>query len=179
VSEVNQFDAAGQDAVRVIVDQWRARLPDLDPSPLLILGRIERLAAVCDPILRPPFAAAELAPGDFDVLAALRRSAPPHALSNGEIARATLVTPGAVTKRIDRLVDAKLVTRTRDPHDARGRVVSLTKHGRRLADKLIRVHMANEAAILQALDTDEQRQLASLLGKLLASVEAGSAAPEG
>lgn len=164
--------SANGDAVRSIVDAWRSRLPDLDPSPLLILGRIQRLAAVCDPILRPPFAAAGLAPGDFDVLAALRRSAPPHALSNGDLARATLVTPGGVTKRIDRLAAAGLVTRTRDPADARGRVVALTKAGLQLADKLIRVHMANESAILEALNGDEQQLLASLLGKLLASVEA-------
>ncbi|MFB9840419.1 hypothetical protein ACFFNX_50560, partial [Actinoallomurus acaciae] len=68
--------SADGDAVRSIVDAWRARLPDLDPSPLLVLGRIERLAAVCAPILRPPFAAARLAPAEFDVLAALRRSGP-------------------------------------------------------------------------------------------------------
>lgn len=160
------------DAVHAIVDQWRARLPDLDPSPMLVLARIERLAAVCDPILRPPFAAAGLAPGDFDVLAALRRSAPPHALSNGELARATLVTPGAVTKRIDRLAAAGLVTRARAPEDARGRLATLTRAGRRLVDKLIRAHMANEAAILEGLDGSERDQLASLLGKLLASVEA-------
>lgn len=159
--------------MRSIAEAWRAQLPDLDPSPLLVLGRIQRLAAVCDPILRPPFAAAGLAPGDFDVLAALRRAAPPHALSNGDLARATLVTPGGVTKRIDRLAAARLVTRTRDPADARGRIVALTKAGRELADKLIRAHMANEAAILSALDDSEQHRLASLLGKLLASLEAG------
>ncbi|GLY89367.1 MarR family winged helix-turn-helix transcriptional regulator [Actinoallomurus iriomotensis] len=168
---LDQF--ADGDTVSSIVDAWRARLPDLDPSPLLILGRVQRLAAMCDPLLRPPFAAARLAPGDFDVLAALRRSAPPHALSNGDLARATLVTPGGVTKRIDRLAAAGLVTRTRDPADARGRVVALTEAGRQLADELIRVHMANESAIIGALDGDEQHLLASLLGKLLASVEAG------
>ncbi|GAA2758945.1 MarR family transcriptional regulator [Actinopolymorpha rutila] len=159
------------DAVRVIVDQWQVRLPDLDPSPMLVLGRIQRLAAVCDPILRSPFAAAGLASGDFDALAALRRSGPPHALSNNELAQAMLVTPGAVTKRIDRLVAAGLVTRARAPEDARGRVVTLTRAGRRLTDKLIRTHVANEAAILAGLDDGEQRQLGALLGKLLASVE--------
>ncbi|SFF85425.1 DNA-binding transcriptional regulator, MarR family [Actinopolymorpha cephalotaxi] len=138
---------------------------------MLVLGRIQRLASVCDPILRPPFADAGLAPGDFDVLAALRRSAPPHALPSGELARATLVTPGAVTKRVDRLAAAGLVTRTRDPEDARGRIATLTTAGRRLVDKLMRAHMLNEAAILETLDDREQRQLASLLGKLLTSVE--------
>ena len=159
------------DAVGTIVGQWRARLPDLDASPLLILGRIHRLATLCDPLLRPPFAAANLAPGDFDVLAALRR-VPPHALSNGDLARATLVTPGAMTKRIDRLTATGLVTRDRAPEDARGRVVMLTADGERLVDRLMAAHMANEAAILSALDSEESQQLAGLLGKLLASVEA-------
>lgn len=145
--------------------------PDLDAAPLLVLGRIQRLAALCDPMLRPPFEAAGLAPGDFDVLAALRRSGPPHALSNGELARTTLVTAGAVTKRIDRLAAAGLVTRATDPDDARGRVVTLTGRGRRLVDRLIRVHLGNEAAILDALDEKERGQLAALLGKLLGSVE--------
>lgn len=157
--------------MQVIVDQWRAGLPDLDPEPLLVLGRVERIAAMCDPLLRPPFAEAGLAPGDFDVLAALRRSAPPHALSNGELARSTLVTPGAITKRIDRLAEASLVTRTVDPGDARGRVVTLTPRGRQLTDKLIRLHIANEAAILDGLDTEEKQQLAGLLAKLLSRLE--------
>lgn len=155
-----------------IVEQWRARLPELDASPLLVLGRIQRLAALIDSLLRPPFAEAHLAPGDFDVLAALRR-VPPHALSNGDLAQVTLVTPGAMTKRIDRLTAAGLVTRDRAPEDARGRVVMLTADGERLVDRLMTDHMANEATILSALDREERRQLAGLLGKLLASVEAG------
>ena len=159
------------DAVAQIAAQWRAALPGLDPEPLLILGRIERLVALCDPLLRPPFEEAGLASGDFDVLAALRRSAPPHALSNGDLARSTLVTPGAVTKRIDRLAAANLVTRTVDPDDARGRIVTLTRRGRQLTDKLIEQHMANEAAILDVLDVTERRRLAELLAKLLSRTE--------
>ena len=163
--------AAG-DAVAAIVEQWRERLPELDTGPLLVLGRIERLASAWDPILRPPFADAKLAPGDFDVLAALRRSAPPHAMYNGELARTTLVTPGGMTKRIDRLARSGLVTRNRAQQDGRGTVVALTEDGRRLVDHLMPVHMANEAGILAVLDEREQRELARLLGKLLRAVEA-------
>ena len=163
----------GADVVGTIVEQWRARLPALDTSPLLVLGRIQRLATLCDPLLRAPFAQADLAPGDFDVLAALRR-VPAQALSNGDLARATLVTPGAMTKRIDRLAQAGLVTRDRDPEDARGRVVMLTADGERLVDRLMADHMANEATILSALDSEEFQRLAGLLGKLLASVEASA-----
>ena len=61
------------DRIADIVGQWGRERPDLDPTPLLIIGRIQQLAAVLDVALRPPFAAADLGNGDFDVLAALRR----------------------------------------------------------------------------------------------------------
>ena len=64
------------------------------------------------------------------------------------------------------------MTRSRAEGGRPGRLVSLSNEGRRLVDRLMRVHMANEAAILSALDDTERQQLASLLGKLLVSVEA-------
>ncbi len=159
------------DPVAAIVDQWSRRLPSLDASPLLVIGRLQRVAARCDQLLRPPFAEAGLAPGDFDVLAALRRADPPHALSPGGLADTMLVTAGAVTKRVDRLAGAGLVTRGRSEQDGRGRVVSLTPAGRRLADRLIRAHLANEAEILASLAPADQELLGRLLGTLLAAVE--------
>ena len=68
-----------------------------------LIGRLHRLADALNAELRPVFAEAGLGDGDFDVLAALRRSGPPYALTPGELAATTMVTSGAVTKRIDRL----------------------------------------------------------------------------
>ena len=78
---------------------------------MLVIGRIDRLAVLIDERLRPPFAAAGLANGDFDLLAALRRQGPPYEASPGELAVAMLVTTGATTKRIDRLERQGYVTR--------------------------------------------------------------------
>ena len=167
---------AGHDPVEAIVAQWRERLPSLDASPMLVIARLMRVAERCDVLLRPPFADAGLASGDFDVLAALRRADPPHALTPGELADVVLVTSGAVTKRVDRLESAGLVLRTRSSRDGRGRVVTLTPSGRTLTDRLIRVHMDNERALLAALDAGERKALGRLLGQLLVSVEPDSAA---
>ena len=161
----------GSDPVEAIVAGWRASLPSLDASPMLVIGRLMRIAERCDVLLRPPFAAAGLAAGDFDVLAALRRTDPPHALTPGELAGAVLVTSGAVTKRVDRLERAGLVLRTRSDRDGRGRVVTLTDSGRTLTDRLIRVHMDNERALLATLDAEEREVLGRLLGRLLVAVE--------
>ena len=157
------------DPVARIASQWRERLPDLDTGPLLVVGRIQRLATRWDGLLRSPFAEVGLASGDFDVLAALRRAG--EALTPAQLAAEMLVTAGAVTKRVDRLLAAGLVSRSRSTSDGRGRLIQLTAKGRRLTDRLIGKHMGNEARLLTALDPSEQQALASLLSRLLLDVE--------
>ncbi|UYM03809.1 MarR family winged helix-turn-helix transcriptional regulator [Solicola gregarius] len=159
------------DAVARIVDQWRAERPDLDPDPMLVIGRIGRLAETIDGLLRPPFAAAQLGNGDFDVLAALRRAGSPYTLTPGELSRAMLVTTGAVTKRIDRLERRALVERAVAAGDARGRLVTLTPRGVQLVDDLIADHLDRERELLAGLSDAQCARLADLLGRLSAALE--------
>lgn len=154
-----------------IVDAWRRERPDLDPSPLLVIGRMGRITALLDGLLRPPFAAAGLSNGDFDLLAALRRAGPPYVLSPGRLAEEMLVTNGAATKRVDRLVRQGLVARSTAGHDARAREVRLTDAGVRLTDDLITQHLANEHRLLSGLTGAQREQLADLLGLLAGHVE--------
>jgi DNA-binding MarR family transcriptional regulator len=163
--------AAKPDPVAAYVEQWAAVRPDLDASPLLVLGRINRIDALVDAVLRPPFAAEGLANGDFDLLAALRRAGAPYTLSSTALAQRMLVTNGAATKRIDRLEARGLVTRSVSPSDGRGRDIRLTDVGLELTDRLITQHFDNERAILAALSPGERDRLGELLGKLLATVE--------
>jgi len=159
------------DPVAGYVQQWAAVRPDLDAGPLLVLGRISRLNALVDGLLRPPFAAEGLANGDFDLLAALRRAGDPYTLSSTTLAQRMLVSNGAATKRIDRLEARGFVTRSVSPTDGRGRDIRLTEAGLELTDRLITQHFDNERAILAALSTEERERLGELLGKLLAAVE--------
>ena len=159
------------DSVGRIVERWRAVRPDVDPTPLLVIGRIARLDALIDARLRPPFAAAGLGDGDFDLLAALRRQGSPHEASPGELARTMLVTTGGTTKRIDRLERQGYVTRRPSEIDGRCRLVALTAAGRRLVDDLLAVHLANEASILAPLPPTQRDELARLLEALAVVVE--------
>jgi DNA-binding MarR family transcriptional regulator len=165
----------GMDRAAEIVEQWRTERPDLDPSPLLVLGRVQHLAELLDVVLRPPFAAVGLGNGDFDVLAALRREGSPFELSPGQLSERMLVTTGAVTKRVDRLESRGLVERSVSQHDARGRVVRLTRAGRTLCDRLIGEHLANEAAILSGLSDRDRHTLERLLAVVVEA--AGGYAP--
>lgn len=157
------MSAPPPDHVGVILEQWAAERPDLDVSPMGVIGRLHRLAAVLDQRLRPVFADAGLGDGDFDVLATLRRAGAPHELGPGVLAERTMVTSGAVTKRVDRLEREGLVTRTVAAHDARARVVRLTEAGLAVVDRLVAEHVANEHRLLAGLTPAERTRLADLL----------------
>jgi DNA-binding MarR family transcriptional regulator len=151
------------DHVGRIIEQWASQRPDLDVSPMGIIGRLHRLAGRLDAELRTVFAAAGLGDGDFDVLACLRRSDPPHELTPSDLVASTMVTSGAITKRIDRLERAGLVTRTVSDADARSRRITLTEKGFRLVDDLVEKHVANEHRLVSGLSDRERGQLANLL----------------
>ena len=159
------------DAVDRIAEQWARERPDLDVGPMLVVGRLHRAADLLDQELRTVFARAGLGNGDFDVLASLRRAGAPYKLTPTELAGTTMVTSGAVTKRVDRLVKDGLVERSVSETDGRGRVIALTAKGKRVQEELHPQHLANEERLISALDADEQRQLAGLLSKLLLSLE--------
>ncbi len=158
--------ATANDAVAGMVGQWKRERPDLDASPMLVVGRMFRLVDEFDRRLRPPFAEAGLGNGDFDVLAALRRSGEPYALSAGELSRTVLVTTGAITKRVDRLEAKGLVARSVADEDARGRQIALTPKGIELTDRLMGEHLANQRRLLEGLTEREREVLAGLLAKL-------------
>ncbi|MFE7639201.1 MarR family winged helix-turn-helix transcriptional regulator [Kitasatospora sp. NPDC058184] len=154
-------DAA--DHVARVQAEWRRERPDLDVSPQAVIGRLHRLAARLTAELTLVYQRYGLGEGEFDVLAALRRAGAPYERAPGELAAHTMVTTGAMTKRIDRLERAGLVTRRPAADDRRGRVVALTEAGRRLIDEAFTAHMRNEHRLLAHLSPEEAGALQGLL----------------
>jgi DNA-binding MarR family transcriptional regulator len=153
------------------VEQWRKERPDLDVSPMRVLGALSEAAnLVSRERLEPVFARFRLQRGEFDVLATLRRSGAPFALTPTALYEATMVTSGAITNRLDRLEQTGLIVRAPHPTDRRGVVVRLTEEGRTLIDEAVTAHVANEHEILSGLTRDEQDRLAALLAKLVDSL---------
>lgn len=151
--------------------QWLAERPDLDSSPMLVIARLHRLANHLTDELVPVYQQYGLSDGEFDVLATLRRQGEPFEVAPGELARHTMVTTGAVTKRLDSLERAGLVDRRPSPDDGRGRFVRLTPAGRELIDEVYTAHMRNERRLLTALSASEAAQLESLLARWLSEFE--------
>ncbi len=163
-----------RDEVDDLVAGWRAERPDLDLEPLQVLSRISRLARHLDRARRAAFTAHDLETWEFDVLSALRRQGPPYQLSPGALLRATLVTSGTMTNRIDRLAEAGLVARYPDPADKRGVLVQLTERGREVADASLTDLLQQERELLGGLNAAERTQLADLLRILLGPFDTDS-----
>ena len=159
-----------EDHAQHVVDQWAAVRPELDVSPVLVIGRLHRVALALTTELVKVYNAHGLGEGDFDVLATLRRTGEPYELTPTELMDQTMVTSGAVTKRLDRLEGAGLVERRVSDGDRRSRIVVLTEKGRELIDRAAPEHFANEARLLEPLSAGERATLARLLGKLAESL---------
>jgi DNA-binding MarR family transcriptional regulator len=170
-----QRDGGERDEVDDLVAGWRAERPDLDLEPLQVLSRVSRLARHLDRARRTAFAAHGLETWEFDVLSALRRQGEPHQLSPGALLRATLVTSGTMTNRIDRLAESGLVRRLPDPQDKRGVLVQLTERGQTVADAALTDLLEQERGLLAGLDISERDLLASLLRLLLSPFDTNAA----
>ena len=157
---------AQRDGVDLILEQWRRERPDLDHSPVGIVGRVSRLARELEQRLEPVYREHGLEPGWHDVLATLRRSGPPFALRPTDLTNASMLTSSGTTKRLDKLEQAGLIARSPDPADRRGTLITLTDAGRELIDALTEAHLENERRILAGLSEADQRRLADLLRKL-------------
>jgi DNA-binding MarR family transcriptional regulator len=155
-----------RDGVDLILEQWRRERPDLDPSPIGVIGRISRLARELEQRLEPVYREHGLEPGWYDVLATLRRAGPPHRMRPTDFAGTLMLTSSGTTKRLDRLERAGLITRAPDPADRRGILIELTAAGRKLIDAATEAHLENERRLLSALSESERRRLADVLRKL-------------
>lgn len=159
------------DSVDLILNQWKQQKPDMDVSPMGIIGRISRMERLLDVRLSATFRTFGLERWSFDVLAALRRSGKPYRLTPSKLFKSLMITSGAMTHRIDCLEKAGLVERHEDPTDRRGTLVGLTPKGEALIDRAVVAHVRNEADMIETLETREREQLANLLRKLLRGLE--------
>ena len=90
-------------------------------------------------------------------------------LTQTELARLLRIEAPTLHESVKRLIDGGHVERESMPNDRRSHALVLTADGRAAA-RLIRTRIAEqEAAALSPLNADERRQLADLMGRVLAA----------
>ncbi|MBT2585616.1 MarR family winged helix-turn-helix transcriptional regulator [Arthrobacter sp. ISL-95] len=154
------------DPVEVILKQWGRERPDLDASPMAVIGRLARVVKRFDERLSRSFGEHGLDSASFDVLAALRRSGAPFVLSPKDLSGGSMVTTSATAQRLNKLESEGLVSRAPSVVDGRMKHVQLTDRGKEIIDDALSTHLQTEHALLQNLDVTERQVLAALLAKL-------------
>lgn len=157
-----------RDRVDEIVEQWAQERPELDVSPVAVIGRISRLAAFYDQAIGANLVEFDLRPDEYDVLATLRRTGSPYALNPRDLLDSMMVSSATMTHRLDKLEKRGLVKREPDPTDRRGVIAKLTPAGKRLIDRAAESHTRMEAGLLAGLtkkDTAELIRLLRILGE--------------
>lgn len=159
--------ATKTDRARNAVSQWETEIPNLKLGPMLVLGRLVEVSqAMQKNHIEPIFKTNKLKSGEFDVLATLRRSGAPYSLTPTQLYCRTMVSSGGMTARLDKLEKEQLIERKSHETDRRALMVHLTEKGKALIESILPGYIETQHEALNKLTTDEQEQLAVLLGKL-------------
>ncbi len=158
----------------LITLQWQRERPDLDLQNFLLAIYFMRLGTLVDRAYdrycQKQFG---INGGDMRLMLALRRSGPPYVKRPTDLFRALLVTSGAITKKVDRLVDAGFVERTPDPNHSGGFLVHLTRRGMHVVEKAIE-YLADHSALAPAmarLSPEARKQGSDFALRMLSALE--------
>jgi DNA-binding MarR family transcriptional regulator len=118
----------------------------------------------------------------FEVLLRLARS-PEGRLRMSDLTAQVTLTPSGLTRVVDRLEAAGLVTREACPTDRRGYNAVITKEGKERIERAVPVHLAHlDDVFTGVLDEKEKAQLERTLRKvrdrLYPCATAGASAPD-
>lgn len=166
-----------EDHVDRVLAQWRAEKPELDVSPMAVIGRLSRAAIAVDSRIEATLAAHGLDAATFDVLATLLRSGEPHRISPAELSQDAMISTSAVAQRLNKLEQRGLVSREANPSDGRGTLVTLTERGKNLVESALPHHLDTEHRIIETLTAVERTQLATMLSKIFEAATSARANP--
>ncbi|MDH6134394.1 DNA-binding MarR family transcriptional regulator [Kitasatospora sp. MAA4] len=154
-----------------IAAAWQREQPHLPVGSIGILTRIRQAAKLLTDDRRRTLTRVGMDAATLDLLSTLRRAGAPYRLSTRELAARSLITPGAVTQRVDRAVRDGLVRRLPAESGSRAVPVELTPVGHAQVEAAVADLLHYEQELVdQALDADEQAELARMLAKLLAAL---------
>ncbi|MFI1523954.1 MarR family winged helix-turn-helix transcriptional regulator [Kitasatospora cineracea] len=160
----------GERSAAAIAAAWQRERPGTPTDSIEIVTPIWRLAKLFADDRNRVLRAAGIDAATLDLLAVLRRSGAPYALTTRELTRRTLVTAGAISQRVARAEREGLVRRSPDPGGARAVLVELTPEGHALVERSVDAVLGREAELVTGLSPAERDRLAALLDRLLTAL---------
>lgn len=160
-----------RDAVDDHVARWAPLLPHMDPEVEGAITRVQHLLRYQRRLREAANVGSTSSLEDRDTLHTLMVQPYPREATPAQLAEACHVTRAAMTSRLDRLVEARWVTREVDPGDRRRILVRPTPAGRAAWDAHVVEGMGREATLFRTLSRAELVQLNRLLRKVLIGLE--------
>ncbi|MFG1681976.1 MarR family winged helix-turn-helix transcriptional regulator [Nonomuraea sp. NPDC049269] len=159
------------DEVDAMVPRWQ----DSGLSSSLVAGlelskRMSRLNMLFETAIKAELADLGLTYAEFDVLAALTRTGPPHRLKPSELSKSLYLTSGGTSNVLQRLTSSGYVERAANTGDARSRWVQLTPEGLRLANTALEASGKAHEEVMAGVPEEAVRQAADALREVLLAV---------
>jgi len=152
------------DTVDRIRREWAQTCPQLDTSPIDVLGRVQRIASICHHRLDLDLERHGITRSEFSVLSALARAGRP--LRASEVVSTTMLSGASITKIAETLVRRGLLVRQKSERDGRVVLLALTDRGNAVvADEMPR-RLADDEQMIAGLTQAERETLADLLRKV-------------
>lgn len=159
--------ARERDSVDAKLEVWLREIPELDARTEGIVDRINVLQRVIRKTHDDTLEEFGLSWGEVQVLSSIRYGGAPYQSTPGRLASQLGLSSGAMTARLDKMEDAGLIRRLRDPDDRRGVLIELTDSGRELWERTIAVQAEKESLVQATLSERDQDRLNDLLRRLV------------
>ncbi|MDQ1576875.1 MAG: hypothetical protein QOH55_2025 [Microbacteriaceae bacterium] len=162
------------DLIDTSIEQWGHILPQVDTSPLAVVGRIRILAQLIQLASDDVLGKHGITRAEFDILSVLVRTARP--MSPTEIASTSLTSAPGTSKRINKLIDSGLVVRKVNPRDGRGVFIHVTERARAVLEPVLSSISDFENELLSGLSDEAHKGLERYLREFMIVMEAKTTA---
>lgn len=156
------------DTVDQIRREWAQTSPQLNTAPIEVLGRVQRIASICNHRLDLNLEQHGITRSEFNVLSALARVGRP--LRASEVVSTTMLSGASITKIADSLLRRELLVRQKSERDGRVVLLVLTDAGRAVVEDQMPRRLADDEEMIAGLTTAERDTLAGLLRKVCATL---------
>ena len=128
---------------------------------------VARAYQTCDKVMHRKLAEVGLTVPQYDLLMSLLKQ---DGQTQQELASRLLVVKSNMSSLLSRAERHGLIERKANPEDGRGKIVRLTKEGRRLARRGWKVQAEVVATMLGTMSSSEMKQVASVMRRVRAAL---------
>lgn len=141
------------------IEAWRGARPDLDTSPMVVVGLVKGIAAALDLSVQSIYVDAGVTATEVALMVPLRWSSGITAI---RLAESLSMTRAGVSKALKAMEVRGLVLRSVDIEDRRRSTLSLTGAGCELIDDVFAKELRVHKALLASMGDDYDQVVASL-----------------